>query len=451
MGGSGGALGGTTGGTGGASTIGSSTRTGGVAGKGGSGGSVGSGGIGGAIGSGGVVGSGGIGGTFGSGGGVGSGGIGGSIGSGGALGSGGVKGTGGTTVTFLPDGSFGGSTRAGGAGGNGAGGSRIDAAGPIACSGPYVRANDASNYAFKSTLVLPPVRVASGADLTFDWSGVTMDMRGRPLDPKQDINMIAVTMWQLTLTELQAKVNADALVQRDLVVVPFSIYTDGSSTSAKLSDFTLLGMVIPPSTLMSYFDIAAYPASTNVYLAIAETGTMLGQGVRMIQAFQLDAASTNTTVKLTSTSTQTTYTANLHDLVPLGIPAGQAGITFDWSAVQTNALGNGFDPSAITEIIVGHYQQSPTELEGRFMELDTIATELYQGTIVSGTSFALSTLTDSAGQRFTGIDDSGTWLVALVCGGCRNPAPWYLTRLVPCLGDGGGQPTDAPLSGGDRG
>ena len=38
---------------------------------------------------------------------------------------------------------------------------------------------------------------------------------------------------------------------------------------------------------------------------------------------------------------------------------------------------------------------------------------------------------DSAGNPFTGITSDGTWLVGLICGNCQNPAPWYLSVLVP--------------------
>jgi hypothetical protein len=39
---------------------------------------------------------------------------------------------------------------------------------------------------------------------------------------------------------------------------------------------------------------------------------------------------------------------------------------------------------------------------------------------------------DGNGAGFPGIDDTGTWLVGLICGNCRNPAPWYMTILKPC-------------------
>ena len=28
---------------------------------------------------------------------------------------------------------------------------------------------------------------------------------------------------------------------------------------------------------------------------------------------------------------------------------------------------------------------------------------------------------------------NGTWLLGLTCGNCRNPAPWYMTILKPCM------------------
>jgi hypothetical protein len=425
---------------------------GGVTGSGGSG----SGGVAGSVGAGGAPASGGAGGSNRGGstsstpasGGVGGSGKGGSTSAGGVPGLGGSGGTGGTRATFLPDGSFGGSTSAGGTGGKGTG-RATGGTTTVACSGNPVHASDASNYAFASTLSLPPVSVAPGVDLTFDWSGVTADMRGRPIDPKKDLNLVAVTMWQLSLPDLEAKVNAETLVMRDLTVLPLTFPTDGSKTSANLVDFTFVGQVVDPVTILSYFDVATYPTSNHVYMVLAQTGTLLGQEIRMLQAFRLDATSTNTTVKLTNASVQLAYKANLHDLVPLTTPARQAGITFDWSALQSNAFGGAFDPTAITEILVGRYQQSPTELEARFGELDSIATDLYRGEILAGTSFDLSQLEDSAGKRFAGIDESGTWLVALQCGTCRNPAPWYLSRLVPC--QGGNSPFDAGPGGADGG
>jgi hypothetical protein len=303
--------------------------------------------------------------------------------------------------------------------------------GSVACNGTALIASEANDYAFTSTLTFPPVTVAPKSDLTFDWSGVTKDFLGHPLDTKKDLNSILVLMWKLTLADLQTKLNADALAQRDLVTLPLTYTTDGSGTSAKLLAFSNTGKP-DATTILSFLDSTNYPPANYTYTLMAATGTTLGEGTRMIQSFQLDPASTNTSVTMKTDSTKLTYTANLHTLTPTGIPAGKSAITLDWSKMTKNALGNDFVLSNITKALVGHYTQTPTELEGQFLDLELIATKLYLGTIASGTTVDFSTLATSSGETFSGIDDTGTWVVALQCGGCRNPAPWYLSVLKVC-------------------
>ena len=63
-----------------------------------------------------------------------------------------------------------------------------------------------------------------------------------------------------------------------------------------------------------------------------------------------------------------------------------------------------------------------------------IATKYYTADIPSGAVLDFTTLKDSAGGSFPGVDDDGTWMVGLICGNCRNPAPWYMTILKPCTG-----------------
>lgn len=49
------------------------------------------------------------------------------------------------------------------------------------------------------------------------------------------------------------------------------------------------------------------------------------------------------------------------------------------------------------------------------------------------TKLNLSTLTEeTSAAPFTGIDGTGTWILALKCTKCTNPAPWFLTILTAC-------------------
>jgi hypothetical protein len=145
---------------------------------------------------------------------------------------------------------------------------------------------------------------------------------------------------------------------------------------------------------------------------------------------ELDPASTM--VKLTNDSTQLTYTANLHNLTEIGITAKSAAIRLDWGKMTTNALGNTFISTNITNAMVGYYTQTPAELEAKFLDLELIAADLYRAEIPAGTVLDFSMLKNKSGQAFAGIDADGTWVVALQCGSCWNPAPWYLTILKPC-------------------
>jgi hypothetical protein len=299
-------------------------------------------------------------------------------------------------------------------------------------------ASEAHNYAFSSTLTFPPVKVAPKSDLTFDWSAVNKDFLGHSLDTKKDLNTILVLMWKLTLDDLQTKLNADSLKQRDLITLPLQYATDGSGTSAKLLDKDAGGKLLftnsgAPSAdlILSYLDPDVYPPDGNTYTLMAATGSVLGEGTKMIQSFQVDPNSTNTSVSMTTDSTKLTYTANLHDLTPTLVDAGKNAITLDYSQLSKNALGNDWVASNITKALVGHYTQTPTELESKFLDLELIATKLYRGDITTGTKAILSNLKTDSGDGFPGIDGTGTWIVALQCGGCRNPAPWYLSVLKP--------------------
>jgi hypothetical protein len=181
-----------------------------------------------------------------------------------------------------------------------------------------------------------------------------------------------------------------------------------------------------------YFDAAEYTPATTTFLVGVQAGSDLGRDIRMLQAFNLDASSSVTSVAITNTSTQLSYNANLHSLTITGVPGGTAALTLDWAQMKTNAMGRTFTEGYVTSAIVGHYTQTPAQLEGDFLDLDRIAAATYRADIQSGSVLDFTMLKDEHGASFPGIDDSGTWMVGLICGNCRNPAPWYMTILKPC-------------------
>lgn len=300
------------------------------------------------------------------------------------------------------------------------------------CFGANVVANEKNDYAFSSTITLSPVTVAPMSNLTFDWSALTKDFLGRTLDTATDLDLAVVMFWDFPLADFETALNADALYPSHLIVSPPLNLPLAGATGGQLYDFLLNGTAVSASMINLYFDAALYTAANSTFLVGVQTGTDIGRQLRMLQAFDLDASSSVTNVALTDDSMKLTYTANLHSLTITGVPGGTPALTLDWSQMTTNALGRAFTDGSVTSAIVGHYSQTPAELEKDFLDLDSLALATYRADIAAGSVLDFTTLKDVNGASFPGIDDTGTWLVGLTCGNCRNPAPWYMTILKPC-------------------
>jgi hypothetical protein len=306
---------------------------------------------------------------------------------------------------------------------------------PMSCSNStMIDATQDHGYTFMSTLKLEPISVKPQTILHFKWGSVTHDFIGHPVDAKKDLTTILMFLWRLNRDDLQTKLNNDELRGTDIVAgAPLTLPSDCNNTEADLTAFKIGGgMDITVDMLMERLNPSMYPPDKFTYTLMAQTGSELGRGVRMIQAFKLDESSSNTTVELTNDSTGLDFKADIHSAKTTDISSGDACVKLSWENLPKNALGVDFDNTSITEVMVGHYNESPSELEGsKFLDLDRIAKDLYRGNIDSGYVADFSKLKNSSGDYFKGIDNTGTWLVALICGNCRNPAPLYLSVLKP--------------------
>ncbi len=320
----------------------------------------------------------------------------------------------------------------GGAAGTGAGGAGGNTSMPGPCLGSTMRASGASNYNLASSLAFANGTVKPLTELTFDWSEATVDLRRRAMNPATDIAMVTVWMFELNLRGLQTKLNNDSIVASDLTFAPLVYYPDGSKLSAKLSEFTMLNAPVDIATVLPYFDPSQFPAEGHTYAMMVSASRVLGTQTLMVQAFQVENDSANTTVAMVPDSTTMAFAADLRSLTPMPVSVAQPTLLLDWSGMSTNALGLGFTPSSITAAFVGHFVQGLPELEASFPNLDGVASELFRGPVTGPASVALSTLKTSAGNGFAGIDRTGTWLLGLLCEGCHNPSPWYVTVLAPC-------------------
>ena len=312
------------------------------------------------------------------------------------------------------------------------------------CTNGMMIADEANDYSFSSSLMLHPVKVQPSSNLTFNWGAVTEDFLGQPVNAQNDLNAIFLLLVNLPAATFEMQLNNDSFSTSSIVIPgppPSFLPTNGVTTTTLYNNFISANGPVDSTMAATYLDATTYTPANSTFVIAAQTGTnMIGTGIRMLQSFELDPSSTNTTVNLTNSSTTLTYAANLHSLHPTGVPAATAALTLDWSQLTTNGLGETLSDDGspgtvprtnIGNAIVGHYTQTPSQLESQFLDLQTIATDLYTAAIPSGTTLDFTTLVDAKGNSFPGVDATGTWLVALICTNCRNPAPYYLSILEP--------------------
>jgi hypothetical protein len=347
-----------------------------------------------------------------------------------AGGTGGAGATGGSGAGMPgAGGSVGGSAGAGASGSAGSG-----AGAPSnACNMGMITAAPEQNYQFSSTLTINLTSVKPSSDITFDWSGLTVDFLKKPVD-FSTIGMVEIALWGMDISAFEKGLNDDTLMNP--IVIAWIPATPAKQTGS-IFELNVPDGPLPMETIMQYIDINNYPGDKNLYTAMVADGTMLGQGTRMLQGFKLDATSTNQSVKIDSNSTKVDFTAKIAGRPETYIPAGTvAGLGIDWTKMKMykTAAGGDFIPSSIDRVRIGRYTQSVTDLEGdNFLKLDEIADAMYEAHVNVGTKLTFDQLKNMKdGSTFPGIDATHTWLVALNCGSCQNPAPWYLSILKPC-------------------
>ncbi|HEY6475626.1 MAG TPA: hypothetical protein VI456_03540 [Polyangia bacterium] len=309
-----------------------------------------------------------------------------------------------------------------------------------ACMDPSMSVviTDATNYTLSDSFSLQHVVLQDHYDLVFDWSNLTVDFFGQPVNPQTDINLVSISLWNLTPSDIEQALKVDnlnmMLAKMDGII---TTYPDGTYTHQDLLSFNELTNPLTTDEIWSRFDTATpnyqYPQDKYTFLLMAQSGTDVGKKPHSIALFNIDPGSSTQSLSLTNDSAKLTYSVDLERAQPMLVPAGVPALTIDWTAMMTNCLGNDYDGSQITEAAVAHFtSKTLPDLQQDFLNLENLADGWWSGAPPAGRSVDLSTLTDANGAAFPGIDGNGIWMAALFCGACNNPAPWSITILQPC-------------------
>jgi len=278
---------------------------------------------------------------------------------------------------------------------------------------------DANNYDFRGDLDGPTVPLAEYADASLAWSGLVEDLQCHELDPVEDIDTAALMIFPLlSEEEVEVGLALDTLRQVDLGA--YLEFQPGSSTTATLSDFTFFGT---EADIWQDFD-----EGSGTWLVTLNTGVQVGAGSRMFVFLEPSPVSEDTHVEIAEGCGVLDSEADLEALRPAPV-LEEGPWEVDWSAVTTNGSGVPFQANRVDEVSLARFDEEVSVLEQDFLDLEFLAAEHYRLEHPGGYSADLADLVDEQGRSFGGFGADGTWLLALRCGTCSNPAPLFLTAL----------------------
>jgi hypothetical protein len=279
---------------------------------------------------------------------------------------------------------------------------------------------DANNYSFDGLMNISSYPAAELTDVLIDWSAVDTDLQTHPMDPETDVNTMSLVVFTyLTHEEVEIGLSQNTLQQADVGLYLFTDVT--GQTSESMSECTLFGTDVDVET---YFELD-YGQS---WLITLSKGSTPGVGTLMAAFLDPTPGEENTEVILDNESTTLTVDVDIMSATALPAPADTA-LTIDWTGLTIDGQGNEMKMGDIDQVMVGYYASlTPTDLEDNLLDLEYVHDGMwYLDLTAGGTTAELSTLTDDDGNAFTGITAEGTWILALRCTTCPNPAPPFLT------------------------
>lgn len=283
-----------------------------------------------------------------------------------------------------------------------------------------VSLEDEHNYSYSGTIDIPAITTASGTDLDICWDQALEDIRCHDIDPGLDINSLALISFPgMAETDLEDKLARDALLQSEQDGV-IGLDTEDTQSCAKLSEMDFFGTKVDDL-------LDTYVEGDVLFLLTLATGNTAGVGTRLMVRLDPDASSDVTEVNIEGGCDVVDFTADLSGLTKL--PMGADGpFVVEWGALTKTGLNNTLELSNIDGLMLAFYEgTSPAELEPQFLDLELAADKLYTLDIAVGIGADLVEATDSSGAAFGGFSGDGTWLLALTCSTCANPAPLFMT------------------------
>jgi hypothetical protein len=281
---------------------------------------------------------------------------------------------------------------------------------------------DDNNYSYDGQLNFPTYTTGEHIYLNLGFGQLTKDMLCHDLDPTVDVVTAGLSLFpRLSCDEVAKGFTDDSLLSSDLAGY-VSTPTYGE-TSVELESMTFNGTEFDLIELYEHIEGGCWVFN----LSAGEDYT-----ANTLFAVNLDPQPTSDvdTVELQDDCDVVDFSWDLHSLTKPVVDSTATSWTVDWDSVLYTGHGDFFKPSDVDTIMVARYDTlTPTDLEAQFLDLELISDGLWtEFTDGSGTA-SLGGLVDASGSPFPGFTPGPTWILALRCDTCKNPAPLFLTVL----------------------
>lgn len=293
-----------------------------------------------------------------------------------------------------------------------------DDPGEVEASGPLV-VTDAHNYSYTGSLDVVETSTAAGADASIDWSGLTADLRGRPVVPAE-VDQLALIAFAQRREDILAAISVNDLSQSE--VADYRLFmNDEGRTEAMLSEFSVFGNdFVPESEFVARDAVGSWAVALQ-----DEVNDRLD--ILTLEFLAPETGGSGTAVVIDDSSAKLDFVAELG--VPLVVTEAST-MMLDWSGLTTEAGGQPFDDLRADRLFLGHVPlEDEREIEARFVSILDLADAVYQLDVYGETEADLTLAVDDDGAAFSGFEAGGTWMVGLECTMCTSPAPVLLMRM----------------------
>jgi hypothetical protein len=269
---------------------------------------------------------------------------------------------------------------------------------------------------------LETVVLASGADSTLSWEGLTEGIQGWPVH-SDEVERLSLVAFGLDKESLLEAITSNTLLQSD--VADYRLLEDSvGRTSASLSDFGVMGNGFLPEA--DFIENAEHTWLVSLW----DLGVEGRDEIRTSLHLEPSTAATLTQAVIDDQSAAFTFIPELVDLDPLGAPAKASQLRVDWSGLSVDAMGNVLDPLQADRMALLHLDaDSLSSIEEDFQGHIRDAKAIYRSDVRGQTEGSLADCQSSDGESFGGFSSDGIWLLGLECSTCTSPIPLVLTVI----------------------